>query len=110
MLGVASGKSAFRALRINIKSLAEEARINRAEMRREKDPAIKSQLTEHRRGRLRHEARYAQLALAFIRGMPYKRVEAKTREGHKPHWCIVSKKLDRFVTVDENAVRAWLES
>jgi len=66
-------------LRCNIKSLAAEARIIRGEENR-CGQAYRACLSSHRRGRLRDEARYAQLVLAFLRGRKYRMVEnsAKT--------------------------------
>lgn len=62
-------------LRVNVKSLAAEARLIREEANR-CGQQYASHLTEHRRGRLREESRAAQLALAFIRKRPYYTVEA----------------------------------
>src|SRR5688500_5552827 len=66
--------AAIHRLRVNVKSLAAEARIIRQEERRA-GPAYRYEMSAHRRGRLREEARYAQLALAFVRGKPYKSAE-----------------------------------
>lgn len=68
--------AAIHSIRVNVKSLAAEARIIRHETRRA-GPAQRDALVMHRRGRLREESRYAHLALAFVRGRPYKSVEAK---------------------------------
>jgi hypothetical protein len=62
---------------VKIKSLAAEAKIIRDEVRRQGDPQIKNALSEHRKGIVRSEARLAQLAYAFFRGVPYKAVEPK---------------------------------
>lgn len=78
--------AAIHSLRVNIKSLAAEARIIRQETRRA-GPAYRNALAEHRRGRLRSEARYAHLAQAFIRGRAHREVEVKTRE---PAWKTLS--------------------
>lgn len=67
-------------LRVNIKSLAAEAKIIRQEAKR-CGACYVSYLTEHRRGRLREEARCAHLALAYLRGRTYRQVEGK---GSKP--------------------------
>lgn len=71
--------AAIHTLRVNVKTLAAEARIIRQETERA-GAVYRPHLTEHRRGRLRREARYAHLALAFLRGRPYRAVEAKCRE------------------------------
>ena len=68
--------AAIHKLRINVKSLAAEAKIIRQEARR-CGACYEMELTLHRRGRLREEARYTHLALAFVRGRPYKSVERK---------------------------------
>lgn len=102
---------ALHTLRINIKSLAEEARINREEAKLATDSTVFNSLVNHRRGPLRREARYAQLSLAFLRQMPYRRIESKTREGNEPCPKHLTKKLRRFVEgVDSEAVRSWLSS
>lgn len=66
--------AAIHKLRVNVKSLAAEAKIIRHEERRA-GYQYQTELALHRRGRLREEARYAQLALAFLRGKPYISVE-----------------------------------
>lgn len=71
--------AAIHKLRVNLKSLTAEARIIRQETRRA-GPAYRDELTMHRRGRLREEARYTHLALAFLRGRRYRQVE---HEGSK---------------------------
>jgi len=63
-------------LRINVKSLAAEAKINRQEMRR-CGPHYRCSLSHHRREDLRDAARITHLALNFVRGTPYKSVEQK---------------------------------
>jgi hypothetical protein len=71
--------AAIHKLRVNVKSLAAEAKIIRQEAWR-CGPAYEAELTMHRRGRLREESRYAQLALAFVRGVPYLAVERNAKE------------------------------
>ena len=100
--------SAIHKLRVNVKSLAAESRLIRQEERRCGE-CYRSELSEHRRGRLREEARYAQLALAHFRGRPYKSVEAK---------CLVPvdakrlfEKAKRYMYLDplgEKAISNWL--
>lgn len=63
-----------------MKSLAAEAREIRQEVKR-CGPLYRAELTEHRRGRVRAEARLAQLVLGFVRGRPYRLLEGKA---HKP--------------------------
>jgi len=66
---------AIAKLRINAKSLAQEARIIRQETTKTR-PENRGDLAAHRRGRLREEARLAYLALAFLRNRNYRSVEA----------------------------------
>lgn len=70
--------AAIHRLRVNVKSLAAEAKIIRQEAWR-CGMAYEYSLTLHRKGRLREEARYAHLALAYFRGRSYKSVEAKAK-------------------------------
>lgn len=72
--------AAIHRLRVNVKSLACEARLIRCEERRCGE-LYRQELRLHRIGRLREEARYAQLALAYARHQPYNRSEAA---GSKP--------------------------
>lgn len=62
-------------LRVKIKSLAAEAKIIRHEKRRAKDPAHKSELHWHNVFVVRRAARTAQLTYAYLRGVPYAKVE-----------------------------------
>lgn len=66
---------AIHKLRCNVKSLAAEARLIRKEEQRA-SLIYSDALREHRIGVLRTEARYAQLALAFVRRQSYESVEA----------------------------------
>jgi hypothetical protein len=82
--------------RVKIKSLAEEARIIRLEERRcvgIKRDADRGCLRLHRISVVRNEQRATLLALAFLRGVPYRVIE---KEGSKP--------------VDKKAVLRILES
>jgi len=93
-------------LRVNVKSLAAEAKIIRQEFRRTK----LQELELHRRGRVREEARYAQLALAFVRGMCYNDVEKKCSK--KPDEQRLLKKINNFLEygskIDLLVVRNWI--
>lgn len=92
-------------LRVNVKSLAEEARIIRKEFNRTKLQALDS----HRRCRVRQEARYAQLALAFVRGCKYRSVEANARQLPDEMTLIGKLKRTGYAATDlAVAVVAWL--
>jgi hypothetical protein len=72
-------------LKIKIKSLAEEARIIRFEEKKWPGPSDeRSGLWCHRTGPVREEARSAQLAYGFLKGMPYKRIENSCKSA--PDW------------------------
>lgn len=98
--------AAIHKARVNVRSLAAEAKIIRQEERR-CGPCYRDLLSLHRKDALRTEARYAQLALAFLRGRPYKTVE---REGSKSVW---PKRLQEKIKkwwpqMPDNAVALWL--
>jgi hypothetical protein len=81
-------------LKVKIKSLAAEARIIRNEENKGKDRLLKDDLTNHRKGIVRTEARYALLAYAFITGRKYRSQEANPRI--KPSWEKVRNQAVRF--------------
>lgn len=85
---------AIRKLRVNVKSLAEEARIIRREVEKARSSLVKCELQCHRTGRLRGEARITQLALAAVRGKtPYSLIERNPKEA--PNWKAVEEKVKR---------------
>jgi hypothetical protein len=99
--------AAIHQLRINVKSLAAEARLIRHEERRA-GPAFRNMLADHRRGRVRDEARYAQLALAFVRGRPYSTVE-RTEKGIDFKRLV--EKVKRFMPGNnESQIREWMQT
>jgi len=71
---------AVHKLRCRVKSLAEEARMFRKEENRASLMYSES-LRSHRIDTLRRNARYAQLALAFVRGRPYRDIENEYNKG-----------------------------
>lgn len=97
-------------LRVNVKSLAAEARIIRDEMRRATTPEARNALHDHRMTRVRPEARAAHLALAFVRGMPYKVAEASAKD--KPNVRDLANKISRFAWTPnvEQKVNDWLRA
>lgn len=74
-------KNRIKQLKVKIKSLAAESKIIRLETHRTKDIVTKNDLAIHRTGIVREEARYSQLAYAFLRGRSYASIEAKTDKG-----------------------------
>lgn len=102
--------------RINVKSLAHEAKIIREEVARAKRAGRKTWVLDdlhlHRRYDLRREARTAQLALAFLRGRPYRSVERKSTKPVDFNRLI--RKINKFMIyhgrVRESDVQAWLLS
>ena len=83
----------IKALKVKIKSLAEEARIIRLEERRAilvghppecrnkyRDDALYVSLRDHRVKDVRQEQRCAMLAYAYLRGVPYKSVEQNAKK------------------------------
>lgn len=69
------------ALRVKIKSLAEEARIIRQEEKRYRgDSSERGSLHWHRISIVRDESRAAQLAYAYLRRKPYRSVEQAAKK------------------------------
>lgn len=84
-------------LKVKIKSLAAEARIIRHEESKalkRKNTALKDGLACHRRGIVRSAARLTHLAYGFLRGRPYKALEAKCAV--KPDWDRVWKMVEKY--------------
>lgn len=69
---------AVHKLRVNVKSLSAEAKFIRQEIKRAADVDHKNALAYHRSQRVKPESRLAQLAMAYLRGRPYRSAEAKT--------------------------------
>jgi hypothetical protein len=94
-------------LRVNVKSLMAEARFIREEIRLAKTMDAKNELAVHRMTRVKPEARLAQLALAFVKSVPYKVVEQRT---NRPVQSIeLIQKVRKFVyPVKEQEVKEWL--
>jgi hypothetical protein len=67
----------YPALRVKLESLVAESKIIRRHERMAV-PDMRAKLSEHRRREVRSEARAAGLAIAFLRGIPYGRVEPST--------------------------------
>lgn len=101
---------AIHRLRCRVKSIAEEARL----MRKEENRAslmYSEILRQHRIDELREDARYSQLALAFVRGRPYLDVEGNCKKGVLIFW--LAKEIRQhaphlFVNL-ENEIFKWLK-
>ena len=86
-------------LKIKIINLADEARTIKAEERKLKaagrGPSKDYQdLHLHRTGIVRNAARHNLLAYGYLRGVPYRAMEAKCAE--PPNWLQVRKIVERF--------------
>ena len=98
---------AIHRLRINVKSLSAEARFIRQEERR-CAKCYRDGLSAHRRTTLREESRRANLALAFIRGVPRSTVEPKVL---KPvNQTLLKLKINKFLTASEVKIGEWLKT
>ena len=69
-------------MRIKVRHLMEEARINRSEANKLSGPE-KHSLNHHRKTDIRNEARATQLVYALQRGVPYRSIEAKVKDSYK---------------------------
>lgn len=85
------------ALRVKVKSLADEAKIIRREESRSNSWHEWMSLKEHRRTVVRREARAAQLALGFLRGRRYSELEQTTRMDNAPDAGRVEKLIQKYV-------------
>lgn len=96
---------AIHCLRVNVKSLAAEAKIIRRETKRA-GSVYRERLVDHRRGKLRAESRATQLALAFLRETPYRSVENTKKP--VPTGRIRDKLLYYGIQVSEGRLCSWL--
>lgn len=80
-------------LRVKVKSLAAEAQIIKREERRASGD-LRAGLHNHRVHDVRGESRSAQLALAFLRGVPVTRLEGSTLT--HPDWSRVTKLVEKY--------------
>ena len=99
------------ALKVKIKSLAEEARIIRREEQLAKAARQTQKLLslhEHRVGTVRRASRHSQLAYGFLRYVPYEKME---RVHHsQPNWQTVKKEAAKFGDEpEEQFERRWKE-
>lgn len=123
-------RTKFVFLQIKIKTLAAEGAEIHREERKWPKPAADARFIDTVRGRLRYrriatvrrEARNAQLAYGYLRGKPYRTIEAKCF--NKPNAQAIAQIVGRFmdgdyhpycITIGERsditaAVRRWLEA
>jgi len=99
--------AAIHKARVNVKSLADESRTIRKEEERCGE-CYRWELQFHRRSRVRSEARYAQLALAFLRGRKYSQVEASSVRAGLPEVASLVAKIARF-GLRTDGVAKWLK-
>ncbi len=97
-------------LRVNVKSLAAEAKIIRQEIAKTRDLSVKNGLAAHKSERVKPEARLAHLALAFLRGTPYKACEPRTKSPVTPGDLFVKLRKFCFGSVQQQEVKLWLEA
>lgn len=82
-------------LRVKIKSLVAEAIIIRQEEKRAaKCQQIRNELTEHRKGVLRREARITYLAYGLIKGRSLEQIEKTSKT--EPNWVRVREMIKRY--------------
>lgn len=99
--------AAIHMLRVNVKSLAAEARIIRQEEQR-CGFNYYQQLHLHRVNQLRKESRIAQLALAFLRGRTYAQVEGCAKPPKDLAYSIANKICRKGVQVTMDHILAWM--
>ena len=86
-------------IKVKVMSLAAEAKIIRKQeqlARAHRNRRLRLGLAGHRTGIVRHEARHALLAYAFLRGTPYKTVEAKCHGGCGPDFKKVRDTIEKY--------------
>jgi len=92
-------------IKVKVLSLAAEAKIIRKQeqlARAHHNRRLRVGLMGHRTGIVRREARHALLAYAFLRGTPYKTVEAKCHGGCGPDFKKVRETIEKY-----GATRPW---
>lgn len=109
---------AIHVLRVNVKSLAHEAKVIRHECGNipkidvapwMEQATIRSVLTFHRTTHLRQESRSAQLALAAVRGtVPYSRIEEKCKS--LPDWNRVEAKIRKASSTNLSSAEKWVKT
>lgn len=99
-------------LKVKIKSLAEEARIIRQEEYKVHPSSpqwVRSSIRSHRIIVVREEARSSLLAYAFIRGIPYSRIESKC--DRIPNFLRIKQIARTFfhITDEDTGLVKWIE-
>ena len=95
-------------LKIKLKHLAAESRINRREA--EKQYALGNyskgnDITNHRKLAIRPEARATHLAYQYLRGIPYSRIENSPKT--KPKWDRVRAMVRKYGDTDDPDLKSW---
>ena len=91
---------------MNVKSLAAETVLIRHEIKKARYSTNKSRLHSHKLNKVRPESRLAQLALAFVKGVPYKKVENSTKNPILTD--ALYNKIRRFTNAKREEVELWL--
>lgn len=73
-------KLAIKRARVNIKSLAAEIKIIKAEIRKTNDVIVKNDLHDHHINKVRPEARLANLAIGYLKRRKRYEIESTTKE------------------------------
>lgn len=84
----------IKQLKVKIKSLAAESRIIRLEASRTKNLSAKNDMSNHRTGIVRSEARWSLIAYGFLRGRKYSDIEPTSTT--LVSWGRVQKLVDKF--------------
>jgi hypothetical protein len=84
-------------LKVKVKSLADEARIIRKEIKKARLPSIKNGLRSHNVNVVRKEARHTLLAYGFLRGRSYQEMESSLKSSTlPPDWDKVRKMVQKY--------------
>jgi len=100
--------------RINLKSLAAEAKFIRREIKKTKDNGQKNDLHLHKMNRLKPEARLANLAMGYLRGHKRSDIERSYKEDVSS--VSLRNKLNKYLSWfnqikdGDNSVSDWLKT
>lgn len=102
-------KTSIHVARVNVKSLAAEAIIIRKEMARASE-LDRSILYNHKVNVVKKEARLANLALAFLRGRPYKSCEITSKPFDIARLVAKINKFSKCVRYTIEDIMDWMKS